>query len=126
MPLTLVATEGVLPKGQEGVAMARLGEAMLKWHGLTGNKVMAPNVIGTYQVLAKDQTFSGMQATAVVMIEWKVPSFAFSDRKVQLGYFEEATNIIHEICPAVASQRTESSSTWSTRSTARGTGKARP
>jgi len=77
--------------------MARLGEAMLKWHGLTGNKVMAPNVIGTYQVLAKDQTFSGMQATAVVMIEWKVPSFAFSDRKVQLGYFEEATNIIHEM-----------------------------
>ena len=97
MPLTLVATEGVLPKGQEGLAMARLGEAMLKWHGLTGNQVMAPNVIGTYQVLAKDQTFSGMQATAVVMIEWKVPSFAFSDRKVQLGYFEEATNIIHEM-----------------------------
>jgi len=31
------------------------------------------------------------------MIEWKVPSFAFSDRKVQLGYFEEATNIIHEM-----------------------------
>jgi len=97
MPLTLIATEGVLPKGQEGLAMARLGEAMLKWHGLTGNEVMAPNVIGTYQVLAKDQTFSAMQPTAVVMVEWKVPSFAFTDRAVQLGYFEEATNIIHEM-----------------------------
>jgi len=97
MPLTLIATEGVLQKGQEGAAMARLGEAMLRWHGLTGNEVMAPNVIGTYQVLAKDQTFSGMKPTAVVMVEWKVPSFAFTDRKVQLGYFEEVTNFIHEM-----------------------------
>ena len=44
MPLQLTLTEGILPKGQEKVAFARLSEAMLKWHGLTGNKVMAPNV----------------------------------------------------------------------------------
>ena len=77
--------------------MARLGEAMLKWHGLTGNEVMAPNVIGAYHVLAKGQTFSGNKPAAVVMIEWKVPSFAFTDRKVQVGYFEEATTIIQEL-----------------------------
>src|SRR5256885_1256379 len=33
MPLQLTVTEGILPKGQEGVAFARLSEAMLKWHG---------------------------------------------------------------------------------------------
>jgi hypothetical protein len=97
MPLTLTLTEGVVSKGQEKVAFARLSEAMLKWHGLTGNKVMTPNVVGSLHVLPKSATFTGMQETAVAFIEWKVPSFAFTKREVQLGYFEEATNIIHEM-----------------------------
>jgi hypothetical protein len=37
------------------------------------------------------------RAAAVAFIEWKVPSFAFADRKIQEGYFEEATDIIHEM-----------------------------
>jgi hypothetical protein len=97
MPLTLTLTEGVLPKGKEKVAFARLSEAMLKWHGLTGNKVMIPNIIGSIHVLNKDQTIAGMQETSVAFIEWKVPSFAFTNRDAQIGYFEEATNIIHEL-----------------------------
>jgi hypothetical protein len=97
MPLTLTLTEGVLPKGQEKIAFARLSEAMLKWHGLTGNKVMTPNVIGSIHILAKDQTFTGMRETPVAFVEWKVPSFAFANREIQLGYFEEATSIIHEM-----------------------------
>jgi hypothetical protein len=97
MPLTLTLTEGVLPKGQEKVAFARLSEAMLKWHGLTGNKVMTPNVIGSIQVLPKNPTFTGMQETPVVFVEWKVPSFAFAKREVQVGYFAEVTDIIHEM-----------------------------
>ncbi|HYQ41039.1 MAG TPA: hypothetical protein VER11_03705 [Polyangiaceae bacterium] len=97
MPLTLTLTEGVLPQGQEKVAFARLSEAMLRWHGLTGNKLMTPQVIGAVQVLPKSQTFSGMEETAVVFVEWKVPAFAFTDRKIQIGYFAEATNIIHEM-----------------------------
>lgn len=97
MPLTLTLTEGVLPKGQEKVAFKRLSEAMLRWHGLTGNKLMTPQVIGAVHVLPKSQTFSGMEETAVVFVEWKVPSFAFADRKIQVGYFAEATGIIHEM-----------------------------
>lgn len=97
MPLTLTLTEGVLPKGKEKIAFAQLSEALLKWHGLTGNKVMIPNVIGSIHVLNKDQTISGMQETPVAFIEWKLPSFAFTNRDAQLGYFEEATNIIHEL-----------------------------
>lgn len=97
MPLTLTLTEGVLPDGQEKVAFARLSEAMLKWHGLTGNKVMTPNVIGSINVLPKDKTFTGMRETAVAFVKWKVPSFAFVSRDIQLGYFEEATSIIHEM-----------------------------
>ena len=97
MPLTLTITDGVLPRGQEKVAFARLSELMLKWHGLAGNKTMTPNVVGSLHVLPKDSTFTGMQETDVVFIEWKVPSFAFADRKVQQGYFEDATNLIHEM-----------------------------
>jgi hypothetical protein len=97
MPLTLTLTEGVLPKGQEKLAFARLSEAMLKWHGMTGNKTMTDNVIGSLHVLPAAQTFTGMRETPVVFIEWKVPSFAFADREVQVGYFAEATQIIHDL-----------------------------
>jgi hypothetical protein len=97
MPLTLTLTQGVLPKGQEKVAYARLSEAMLKWHGLTGNKAMTENVIGSIHVLQPEHTFTGTKETPVAFIEWKVPSFAFTNRDAQLGYFEEATNIIHEL-----------------------------
>ncbi|MEO8153031.1 MAG: 4-oxalocrotonate tautomerase [Rhizobacter sp.] len=97
MPLTLTITEGVLPKGSEKLAFARLSDAMLKWHGLTGNKVMTPNVIGSINVITRDHTFSGSKEASVVFIEWKVPSFAFTTRETQVGYIEEVTNIIHEM-----------------------------
>jgi len=97
MPLTLTLTEGVLPAGQEKAAFTRLCEAMLKWHGLVGNRVMTPNVVGSVQVLPKGSTFSGMEETPVVFVEWKVPSFAFADRTIQEGYFAEATDIIHHL-----------------------------
>jgi hypothetical protein len=97
MPLTLTLTEGVVPQGKEGVVFAKLSELMLKWHGLTGNKVITPQVIGSVNVLPKSATFSGMEETAVAFVEWKVPSFAFTDRAVQIGYFQEATDYIHEM-----------------------------
>lgn len=97
MPLTLTLTEGVLPKGQEKIAYRRLSEAMLRWHGLAGNKLMEANVVGSIHVVSKDHTFAGMDETPVAFVEWKVPSFAFTDRKIQEGYFEEATGIIHEM-----------------------------
>ena len=97
MPLTLTLTEGVLPKGEEKVAYRRLAEAMLKWHSLAGNEVMTPNVVGSIHVVDKGRTFTGADETPVAFIEWKVPSFAFTDRRIQQGYFQEATDIIHEM-----------------------------
>ena len=96
MPLTLTITEGVLPKGTEGATFARLCQAMLKWHGLTGNRAMTPNVVGSIHVLPKADTFAGLNQTSVAFIEWKVPSFAFANREIQLGYIAEATDIVHE------------------------------
>lgn len=96
MPLTLTATEGVLPKGSEKTTFARLSDAMLKWHGLAENDAMTPNIVGTINVVPKDSTFSGSKVASVVFVEWKVPSFAFATREIQLGYIEEATQIVHE------------------------------
>ncbi|MDF3883923.1 4-oxalocrotonate tautomerase [Cupriavidus basilensis] len=100
MPLTLTLTEGVLPEGQERVAFRHLSDAMLKWHGLSGNESMTPNIVGSIHVLPKDHTYSGSKEASVVFVEWKVPSFAFADREVQVGYIDEATRIIHELSGA--------------------------
>ncbi len=97
MPLTLTLTQGVLPAGQEKIAFRRLGEAMLKWHGLTGNRFMTEAVIGSLHVLPREQTYCGLQENAVAFVEWKVPPIAFTDRKVQEGYIAEVTEIIHEL-----------------------------
>ena len=124
MPLTLTLTEGVLPKGQEKIAYRRLSEAMLRWHGLAGNKLMEANVVGSIHVVSKDHTFAGMDETPVAFVEWKVPSFAFTDRKIQEGYFEEVTDIIHEMSGG-RQPRTASSSTSFMPSMAPGTSTAR-
>jgi hypothetical protein len=93
MPLTLTATEGVFPKGTEKQVFQRLCAAMLKWHGLTGNRGMTPNVVGSINILPRELTYAGLQESTVVFIEWKVPSFAFNTREIQQGYVEEATRI---------------------------------
>ncbi|MDD5410029.1 MAG: 4-oxalocrotonate tautomerase [Methylobacter sp.] len=97
MPLTLTLTEGVLPTGTEKQAVARITDALLKWHGLTGNKVMTPNITATVHVLPKSATFSGGKEFSGAWVEWKVPSFAFADREIQQGFFADATHIIHEL-----------------------------
>lgn len=97
MPLTLTLTEGVLPEGQETIAFSRLSDAMLKWHGLAGNEAMKRNIVGSIHLVPKAHTYSGSEEASVAFVEWKVPSFAFASREVQVGYVEEATDIIHEL-----------------------------
>lgn len=97
MPLTLTLTEGVLPTGAEKQAVVRITDALLKWHGLTGNKVMTPNITATVHVLPKSATFSGGKEFSGAWVEWKVPSFALANREIQQGFFADATNIIHEL-----------------------------
>jgi len=97
MPLTLTLTEGVLPVGSEKQAVARITDSMLKWHGLTGNKVMTPNITSTVHVLPEGSTFSGGKEFSGAWVEWKTPSFAFNSKEIQQGFFQDATDIIHEL-----------------------------
>jgi hypothetical protein len=96
MPLTLLVTEGAIPRNREQETVARLSETFLELHGLVGNKFMIPNVIGHIEVLPEDRSFSGLRPVPVAMIEWKVPSFTFTDREVQINYIRQATDIAHE------------------------------
>ena len=102
MQLTLTLSEGVLPPGTEQQALARLCDAMPKWHGLADYTVMTPNATGAVHVIPKGPAFSGSKAASGDWIEWKVPSFAFNTREVQQGYFSEATDIIHPLLHRLA------------------------
>ncbi|KZN39372.1 hypothetical protein N480_00655 [Pseudoalteromonas luteoviolacea S2607] len=97
MPLTLTLTEDVLPEGAEKLAIAKITEAMLKWHNLTGNETMKSNITAMVQVLPKNATYAGGKEFSGVWVEWKVPSFAFTDRDVQIGFGQDVTDIIYEL-----------------------------
>ena len=96
MPLALTYTEGVLSHEAGLRAGRKITEAFLKWHGLSGNRVMTPNVTMQIQPLSKTGTLSGGEPVEGVWLECKTPSFALADRDVQAGFLEEATGIIAE------------------------------
>ena len=97
MPLLLTLTEGVIPAGSLQEAVSKITNSMLKHHGLLSNTVMKPNITAQVSVLPKNSTFSGGEEFSGVWMEWKVPSFAFSSREIQLAHFAEATEIIREL-----------------------------
>lgn len=97
MPLTLTLTEGVLPPGTEALAVSRITEALLKWHGLAGNRVMTPNVTASLHVMPRGTTFSGGEPVDGAWVEWKTPAFAFASQEVREGFFQDATAIIQEL-----------------------------
>ena len=97
MPLTLTASEGVFSEGKEKIAFQKLSETMLKLHGLTGNRFMLHNVVGSIHIIKKDHTYTGPKEANVVFIEWKVPSFVFTNRETQKMYVAEATQIICDL-----------------------------
>jgi hypothetical protein len=98
MPLTLIVTDGLLPAERQATTVARLSEAFLRLHGLAGNPVLTPNVIGHVQSIASGSTYAGLKPTAVAVVEWLTPSFAFASQEVRSAYVKEATDIVHEAC----------------------------
>lgn len=97
MPLTLTLTEGVLPQGAVPQAIAKLTASFLEHHGMSGNKVMTPNVTAHVNILPKGLTFSGGKEVDGAWIETKTPSFALADHQIQASFFSAATQIIHEL-----------------------------
>lgn len=97
MPLSITLTEGVLPAGKEAVAVARITDSFLKHHGLSGNKVMTPNVTAHLNILPKGHAFSGGQPVDGAWVETKTPSFALPTHDIQKAFFAEATQILFDL-----------------------------
>lgn len=97
MPIQLTLTEGVLPAGAEKQAVAQITTSFLHHHGMSGNKVMTPNITAHLHILPKGQTFAAGKEVSGAWIETKTPSFALADHKTQESFFGEATRIIHEL-----------------------------
>jgi hypothetical protein len=97
MPLSLSFTEGAIPAGTEKEAVQKITHSMLKHHGLVGNNIMTANITAQVSILPKAATFSGGEPFSGVWMEWKVPSFAFASREIQLAHFAEATEVIRTL-----------------------------
>ncbi len=97
MPLTLTISQGVIESSKVKEAVVQLTDSMLKWHGLTGNSVMTPNVTANVHIVPEGLSFSGGDEFEAVWVEWKVPSFAFASSKILKGFGQDATGIIFEL-----------------------------
>ncbi len=97
MPLTLTISQGVIETSKAKEAVVQLTESMLKWHGLTGNSVMTPNVTANVHIIPEGLSFSGGDEFEAVWVEWKVPSFAFASSEVLKGFGQDATDIIFDL-----------------------------
>lgn len=97
MPLTLTISQGVIETSKAKEAIVQLTESMLKWHGLTGNSVMTPNVTANVHIVPEGLSFSGGDEFEAVWVEWKVPSFAFASSEILKGFGKDATDIIFDL-----------------------------
>jgi len=97
MPITVTATQNVFTSDAEKNVVPKLSALMLKLHGLSGNELMTPVVIGSLNVVSPQHIFSGGHPVAAVFIEWKVPSFGFASQDILNEYVKEATAIVVEL-----------------------------
>ncbi|MEW7008423.1 4-oxalocrotonate tautomerase [Lentilitoribacter sp. EG35] len=96
MPLTLSYSESVLDKSLIQEIGKKITDAFLKWHDLTGNSVMTPNITMHIQEYGDGLTLAGGVSVPGIWLECLTPSFALADRSIQQGFFAEATDILEQ------------------------------
>lgn len=94
MPLTLSFSKTVLDTNSIQTIGTKITDAFLKWHDLTGNTVMTPNITMHIQEYPEGTTLAGGVPDLGIWLECKVPSFALADRAIQEGFFADATDIL--------------------------------
>lgn len=97
MPITLTLTEGVLSQGKIEQAIEKLTQSFLAHHNMSGNKVMTRNVTAHVNIIPNGLSFAAGKPVEGAWIETKTPSFALADNKIQESFFNEATQIIHNL-----------------------------
>ena len=97
MPITLTLTEGALPRGAEAQAIARITDAFLAAHQMSGNTVMTPNITAHVNIMPTGTTFAGGKPVVGAWVETKTPNFALADHAVQTDFFNQAADVLQEL-----------------------------
>ena len=97
MPISVQLTEGLLTPEGEREVFARVADALLEVHGLTGNAFMTPNVIGHVVVTPEATSYVGGKPASLAIVEVKVPSITFPNHEVQQAFVKRVTDIIDEL-----------------------------
>jgi phenylpyruvate tautomerase PptA (4-oxalocrotonate tautomerase family) len=97
MPVLVQVTRGLLTPEGERTILSRVARALLEVHGLEDNAFMRQNVIGHLVVCEEAESFVGGESASLAVIEIKVPSVTFSDRKSQEAFVSAVTKIVDEL-----------------------------
>jgi hypothetical protein len=97
MPISVQVTRGLLtPKGERDI-FPLVADALLKAHGLSGNRFMTPNVIGHVVVSPEGESYVGGKPQSLAIVEVKVPAITFPNAEVKQAFVGAVTNIIDRL-----------------------------
>ncbi|TAY28974.1 Tautomerase enzyme [Rhizobium ruizarguesonis] len=96
MPITLTVPEGLLSQRAQAQAFAGLTEAVLDAAGLTGNDFMTANIIGTINVLPREQVLAAGEPVAAAFVELKLPEMALVSAEAKQSFFEKAADVVEQ------------------------------
>ncbi len=97
MPISVQVTRGLLtPKGERDI-FPLVADALLKAHGLSGNRFMTPNVIGHVVVSPEGESYVGGKPQSLAIVEVKVPAIAFPNAEVKQAFVGAVTDIIDRL-----------------------------
>jgi phenylpyruvate tautomerase PptA (4-oxalocrotonate tautomerase family) len=107
MPITLTVPEGLLsPQEQaeafagltreQAEAFAGLTDAILEISSLTGNAFMTANIVGSINVLPREQVLAGGKPVAAAFVELKLPEIALATPEAKKAFIEKATDVVEK------------------------------
>jgi len=97
MPIAIQLSSGLLTSDGERTVFSRIAAILLDVHGLSGNRFMAPNVIGHVTVVPEGTSYVEDKPQSLAVVEVKVPSVAFPTHEVQQAFVQRVTDVIDEL-----------------------------
>jgi phenylpyruvate tautomerase PptA (4-oxalocrotonate tautomerase family) len=97
MPISVQVTKGLLTPTGEREVFPLVADALLKVHGLSGNRFMTPNVIGHVVVSTESESYVGGKPQSLAIVEVKVPGITFPNAEVKQGFVTAVTDIVDRL-----------------------------
>ena len=97
MPISVQVTKGLLTPTGEREVFPLVADALLKVHGLSGNRFMTHNVIGHVVVSTESESYVGGKPQSLAIVEVKVPGITFPNAEVKQGFVTAVTDIVDRL-----------------------------